>query len=62
MELAGHGVQRPLDTLGIARYDGEVGFDRLARLRTALLPIPKSAQRNVLARGKLLLSQREGAA
>ena len=55
-------MQRTLDALGIARYDGEVGFGRLVRLRTALFPIPKGAQRNVEAHGKLFLGQREGAA
>ena len=50
------------DTLGIARDDGEVGFGRLVGLRTALFPIPQSAQRDVVAQGKLLLGQREGAA
>ena len=55
-------MQRPLDTFGIARDDGEVGFGRLVRLRTALFPIPQSAERDVVAHGKLLLSQREGAA
>ena len=55
-------MQCPLDTFGIARDDGEVSFGRLVRLRTALLPIPQSAQRDVVAQGKLLLRQREGAA
>jgi len=40
--LAAHGMQCPLDALGIARDDGEVGFSRLVGLRTALFPIPQS--------------------
>jgi len=56
VELAGHRVQRLLDTFGIARADGEVGFGRLVRLPTALFPIPQSAERDVVARGKLLNS------
>ena len=60
--LAAHGMQCPLDALGIARDDGEVGFGWLVGLRAALFPIPKSAQRNVVAHGKLFLGQREGAA
>jgi len=60
--LAWHRLQCPLDTFGIARDDGEVGFSRLVRLRAALFPIPQSAKRDVVARGKLLLGQREGAA
>lgn len=40
VELAGHGLQSPLDALGIARYDGEVGFCRLVRFGTALFPVP----------------------
>jgi len=37
--LAWHRLQCPLDTLGIARDDGEVGFSWLVRLRAALFPI-----------------------
>ena len=55
-------MQCPLDAFGIARDYGEVGFCRLVRLGAALFPIPQSAKRNVVARGELLLSQREGAA
>ena len=47
------------DTLGIAGDDGEVGFGRLVGLRTALFPIPQSAQRDVVAQGKLLASARD---
>src|ERR1700674_4019202 len=61
-ESAWHRMQCPVDTFGIARDDGEVGFCRLVRLGAALFPIPQSAERDVVARGKFLLSQREGAA
>ncbi len=56
------GMHCSFDTLGIAGDDGEVGFGRLVGLRTALFPIPQSAQRDVVAQGKLLLRQRETAA
>jgi len=55
-------MQCPLDAVGIARDDGEIGFGRLVWLRASLFPIPQSAKRDVVARGKLLLGQREGAA
>ncbi len=55
-------MQCPLDSFGIVRDDGDVGFSRLIRLRAALFPIPQSSERDVVARGKFLLSWREGAA
>ena len=61
-QLAGHGMQCPLDSFGVARDDSEVGFSRLVGLRAALFPIPQSAKRDVVARGKFLLGQRQGAA
>jgi len=60
--LAAHGMQCPLDALGIARDDGEVGFSRLVGLRAALFPIAQSSKRDFEACGKFLLGQREGAA
>ena len=60
-ELAAHRLQCTLDTFGIARDNGEVGSSRLVGLRATLFPIPQSAERDVVARGKLLLGQREGA-
>jgi len=60
--LAAHGMQCPLDALGIARDDSEVGFGRLVGLRAALFPIPQSSKRDSESCGKFLLSQREGAA
>jgi len=60
--LAAHGMQCPLDALGIARDDGEVGFGRLVGLRAALFPIPQSSKRDSESCGKFLLGQREGAA
>src|ERR1700692_4042496 len=54
-------MQCPSDTLGIARNDDEVGFSRLVWLGAALFPIPQSGKRDVVARSKLLLGQREGA-
>ena len=59
-QLAAHRLQCPLDTFGIARNDGEVGFGRLVRLRAALFPIPQSAKWDAVARGKFPLSQRKG--
>ena len=55
-------MQCPLDAFGIARDDDEVGFSWLVRHRAALFPIPQSAKRDVVARGKLLLSQCEESA
>ncbi len=60
--LAWNRLRRSLDTFGIARDDGEVGSGWLVRLRAALFPIPHSAKRDVVARGKLPLGQSEGAA
>ena len=60
--LAARGMQCPLDALGIARDDGEVGFSRLVGLRAALFPIPQSPKRDSESCGKFPLSQREGAA
>jgi len=60
--LAARGMQCPLDTSGIARDDGEVGFGRLVGLRAALFPIPQSSKRDFEACGKFLLGQHEGAA
>jgi len=60
--LAAHGMQCPLDALGVARDDGGVGFGRLIGLRAALFPIPQSSKRDSESRGKFLLGQREGAA
>jgi hypothetical protein len=60
--LAGHGMQCLLDTFGIARDDGEVGSSRLVGPRAALFPIAQGAKRDVVARGKFLLGQRQGAA
>ncbi len=60
--LAAHGTQCPIDALGIARDDGEVGFSRVVGLRAALFPIPHSSKRDSEAGGKFLLGRREGAA
>jgi hypothetical protein len=56
--LAAHGMQCPLDGLGIARDDGEVGFSRLVGLRAALFPIPQSSKRDSESRGKFLLGEK----
>ena len=55
-------MQCPLDAFGVTRDDSQVGFSRLVWLRAALFPIAQSAKRDLVARSKLLLSQREGAA
>ena len=55
-------MQCPLNPFGIARDDGEVGSCRLVRLGAALFPISQSPKRDVVARGKFLLSQLERAA
>jgi hypothetical protein len=59
--LAAHGMQCPLDTLEVARDDGQVGFGRLVGLRAALLSIPQSSKRDPESCGKFLLGQRAGA-
>ena len=60
--LVARGMQCPLDALGIACDDGEVGFGGLVGLRAALFPIPQSSKRDFESCGKFLLGQREGAA
>ena len=60
--LAGLWIQRPVHMLGIARNERQIGPRRLIRFRPALLPIPQRPKRDVIAGGKFLLRQFQGAA
>ena len=55
-------IQEALDAVGCARNDLEIGLGWLVRFRAALLPVPESAQRDMVADGKFLLRQGQGAA
>src|SRR5689334_15493736 len=53
------GFESAPHTVGIVRYDMEIGASRLIRLRASLLPIAQRAERNVITRGEFLLGQSE---
>ena len=55
-------IQEALDALGFARNDLQIGLRWLVRFRAALLPVPESAQRDVVAGSEFLLRQGQGAA
>ena len=48
--------------LGCARNDLEISLRRPVRFRAALLPVPESAQRDVIADSEFLFRQGQGAA
>lgn len=50
-------IQEALDALGIARNYLEIGLRWLVRLCAALLPVPESAQWDVVADSEFLLRQ-----
>jgi hypothetical protein len=50
-------IQEALDALGFARNDFQIGLRWLVRFRAALLPVPESAQRDVVADSEFLLRQ-----
>jgi hypothetical protein len=54
-------VQGSLNAIGVPRNHSEVCPSWLVRPSAALLPIPQSAEWNVEARGKFLLSQSQSA-
>jgi hypothetical protein len=55
-------MQCALDTFGIARDDGEIGFGGLVGHGAALFPIAQGAKGEAIERSKFLLGQAEGAA
>src|SRR5712671_2820367 len=55
-------IQQPLDALRLAGNDLQVGLGWPVRLRAALLPVPESAEGDVVADGEFLLRQRQSAA
>jgi hypothetical protein len=55
-------IQQPLDSLGLASNDLQISLGWPIRLRAALLPVPESAEWDVVADGEFLLRQCQGAA
>ncbi len=55
-------IQQPLNPLRLAGNDLQIGLSWLVRLRAALLPVPESAEGDVVADGEFLLRQCQGAA